>query len=250
MDKDSEDFESDYTIPKLSSSGEKPRSSGMFTADREEISEIYSRIDSVIDWIKQFYDRFQYLENELVGIKVGVAKNEVKINDISGDVSSSSSVKFGADLQKLDHGLRALSERVEENRIHANEIERDKKIVGEGVRTNELSTMNRKVNYNLEKSKTILAEVEGVFSKIQKIKNDFQGLASGKDDEDKVTKSRDVLEAWNKVPGLGESMPRKIEPPPAKKEYKRLVDEDDNSKDSYPVGSKEWLREVKRISKQ
>ncbi len=244
------DFESDYTIPELSRSNEKPKSTGIFTADREEINEIYSRIDSVIDWIKQFYDRFQYLENELVGIKAGVAKNEVKINDISGDVSSSSSVKFGADLQKLDHDLRALSERVEENRIHANEIERDKKIVGEGVRTNELSTMNRKVNYNLEKSKTILAEVEGVFSKIQKIKNDFQGLASGKDDEDKVTKSRDVLEAWNKVPGLGESTPRKIEPPPAKKDYKRLVDEEDENLGSYPVGSKEWLREVKRISKQ
>jgi len=93
-----------------------------------ELEKLNARVDSVIEWIKQFYERFTYLSESIGGVRTMAMANEKEISKIAAQTSKAVDMvnelepdKLMVEYQKINLRITTISERVEAiKQIHEN----------------------------------------------------------------------------------------------------------------------------------
>lgn len=158
-----------------------------------ELEKIKGRIDSIVEWINQFYERFSYFSESIGEIRAMNLDNEKKISSAMKEaekvIDIVKEVKPEAlrlDYQKADMRMRTWEEKLEANRIMMDDVlkefnELKKKadvFVGvEGVlKLNEevkgdlleVQKISSKVRMNADKAEEVFSEIKDNFSEMQK----------------------------------------------------------------------------------
>ena len=225
---------------------------------QDDLDRIDAKVDSVVHWIRQFYDRFRYLDEEVAAIRELVLVNKDNIDGLMNS-SSGSDISNGVfvDNQRLELEIGILVQKIDENRVHFEGCFNNGL---HNAQMNEMSRMNESVGSGVEESKEILDEVGSMFLKIRKIKDEIDGVSpSVKKKEARAVRSREDFDKWKRGAELGtlredEDLRSKDVGEKRKKKYKKYkkLVEDEPKREiviSHPVGSREWLKEVKKNSK-
>ena len=153
--------------------------------------ELNRKIDSVIEWIGQFHERFLYLDSEVMAMKEKEAENRREINRL---------IRRGG-------GEREVF-------LKINDVE------------SELAVLSRKIDMSRAYFEEKVAELDLRNSKSEVVDSRLQ--ANGRD-EDKVEVKRKYKKLVDTV-----------------KEFEAEIKKDKARVSDFEVGSKEWLREVRR----
>ena len=232
-------FESDYSVP-----GTAALTSFDVSADvnKMDLKKLDEKIDSVVNWITQFYDRFRYLDEEVGTIRMEVSSNKAGVNNLIHSSESSNSIKLSTDIEKLDVAVKDLVQKVDVNKGFIEDGLKNNNVQLNNAQMNELSRMSDVVNVNVEKSKRILEEVKNMFLEIRDIKDRLEVDLSKVKALTPESKVRAALDSHRDI--IGARAKVKVD-----NRYKKLVeDKKEKSVVSHPVGSREWLREVKKRS--
>jgi len=159
-----------------------------------QMEKLAARVDSVIEWIKQFYERFSYVSESIGEIRTMNMENEKKISLAMKDaemvidiVKEVKPERLRMDYQKFDMKIAALAEKIEANKQfmeevmnEVNELRRKSEVfVGtEGLmKLNEdskkdlveLQKLASKTKMQADKSKEIFMEINKGFAENQRV---------------------------------------------------------------------------------
>lgn len=102
---------------------------GSGTVNNFEVEKLEARVDSVVDWIKQFYERFSYVSESIGEIRAMNLENEKKISTAMRDAEKVIDVvkeikpeELNVNYQKADMKMATLAEKIEANTQFMNEI--------------------------------------------------------------------------------------------------------------------------------
>ena len=190
-DKDS----SSVKAPSVSSGGESVSLGG---ADMEKVN---ARMDSVIEWIKQFYDRFSYMNESIGEIRNMAMTNEKSILQASAGAEKVVAVvkdvkpeELRMDYQKLDLKVSSLLERIEANaqamndvRTEMNDLQKKSEAfigteslmkLNEDTKKDlvEVQKLSSRVKLQADKSQEIFNEVRKGFAESQKTQGMIDNL--------------------------------------------------------------------------
>ncbi len=180
-------------------------------ANKLEFEKINAKIDSVKEWIKQFYERFSYVSETMGGIRTMAMNNEKDISRISLEAEKAVDIvkevkpeRLRIDYQKTDVRLQELSERLLANKQFTETIMSEVKdlrgkssiFVGteallrlnEDVKRDliEMQKLSGKVRMNADKSEQLFVELRKGFTETQKVNqviSNFNVSHSGLKDE-------------------------------------------------------------------
>ncbi|MFH0712009.1 MAG: hypothetical protein V1889_02775 [archaeon] len=94
-----------------------------------QIEGINTRIDSIVEWIKQFYERFSYVSESIGEIRTMTVNNEKRISEAMRDAEKVIDVvkevkpeELRVSYQKSDMKMTALAEKIEANKLFMDEV--------------------------------------------------------------------------------------------------------------------------------
>lgn len=166
-----------------------------------EFQKINARIESITEWIKQFYERFSYVSESIGSIRNMALNNEKQISKISLEAQKSFDIvkevkpeKLRIDYQKIDIRIKAIEEKLTMNKqfsdIIMNELKDLKRRAGIFIGTDallklnedvkkdliELQKMGARVRMNSDKSEQLFIELRKGFAENQKLNQVFSNL--------------------------------------------------------------------------
>lgn len=227
-------LESDYSVP---STSVLPSSDNFIDVNEMNLRKLDEKIDSVVEWIHQFYDRFRYLDEEVGTIRTSVNSNKESVGNLMQSSGGGNSIKVSADIEKLENDIKFLSQKVESGIVDVqNGLKSNDNVQLKNAQMNELSRMNEAVNANVDKSRRILGEVKNMFLEIRDIKDKLESVSS-----ERATPEFKIRAALGSHDDIVKGRVKDDN------KYKKLVEEKEKSPEvSHTVGSREWLREVKK----
>ena len=94
-----------------------------------QVESINARIDSIVEWIKQFYDRFSYVSESIGEIRTTSMNNEKRISEEMKEANKVVDImreikpeELRVSYQKSDMKMTALAEKIEANRLFMDEV--------------------------------------------------------------------------------------------------------------------------------
>src|SRR3989344_773243 len=147
-----------------------------------EINKLNAKIESITEWIKQFYERFSYVSESIGGIRAMAMNNEKSISKISLEAEKAFDIVkevkpevIRIDYQKLDARLVLLEGKLASNEQFSdtviNEISKLKIDYSNIIKRDEFSDFRK----NIENK---IIGLENSYNEIKKIKSDNERLTS------------------------------------------------------------------------
>jgi hypothetical protein len=198
-----------------------------------QIERVSARVDSIVEWIKQFYERFSYISESIGEIRSMNIENEKKISLAMKDadmvidiVKEVKPENLRMDYQKIDMKVAALSEKIEANKqfmaeimAEMNDLRRKSEVfigteglmkLNEDTKKDlvELQKLAAKTKMQADKGQEIFMEIRKGFAEAQKVAAIVSGLDESysgvmetieklKVDHGKVVKYSDYLDFKN-----------------------------------------------------
>jgi len=141
-----------------------------------EFRKLDAKINSIVDWIKQFYERFSPVVNSMGKLRSMAYENEENINKALKDSARAIELASKMDLEKLRLESRKLDMGAEANRQEINRLSEEIRDLNERaqvfVSTEELLKLNEDVKNNLIQIKRIDSEIRERADRIDRTKRE------------------------------------------------------------------------------
>ncbi|MCK5321106.1 hypothetical protein KAJ38_00850 [Candidatus Pacearchaeota archaeon] len=184
------------------------------SASELEMEKIKGRIESVVEWINQFYERFSYVSESIGELRamnvenekkiMGATKEAEKVVDIVKEVKPA---ELRLDYQKIDMRMQAFEEKVAGNRQFMEEL---MNVVGDLKRNSEIFVGTESLMKLNEDTKKDLVEMQKINARTKmhadKSQEIFMELKTGFADSQKLAAIVDNLEG--SYSGLREEIER------------------------------------------
>jgi hypothetical protein len=123
-DSDESNEKEEIKLKSISTKKQKKETNTSFRGNEQvELERLGAKLDSVVDWINQFYERFSYVSENIGELRAMNLENEKKISKSIGEAERVIDIvkevhpeKLTIDYQKLEMKIKALEERIEANK--------------------------------------------------------------------------------------------------------------------------------------
>lgn len=168
-----------------------------------EINKLNAKIESITEWIKQFYERFSYVSESIGGIRAMAMNNEKTISKISLEAEKAFDIvkevkpeNFRVDYQKLDARIALLEGKLTSNETFSETVLKEIKDLrkkaemfmgtdallqlNEEIKKDliDLQKLASRVRVNSDKSEQLFIELRKGFAENQKLNKVFANLDS------------------------------------------------------------------------
>jgi len=142
----------------------------------QEFRKMDEKINSIVDWIKEFYERFSPAIDGLSRMRRIVSENEESINQALKDSARAIELTSKIDLEKLRMDAKKLDMEAEANKQEiarlSGEIENLNERAAIFVSTEELLKLNEEVKKGLLQMKSMESEIRGRADRIERMRKE------------------------------------------------------------------------------